>query len=113
VRELPLLDPLLLGELLGELEEPDELPAPCAPLLLLVFKVEPELCAPEGSLMLLPLLRDEPLRPAGVLVLSVPWSLLQPTNNAAAPTIANSFFIMIMVTFLLQTVYSAGRSLNG
>lgn len=108
VRELLL--PLLLGELLGALEL-DELPAPCAPLLLFEFKLFVELGAPDGSLMLLPLLRYEPLRPALEPVVSVPWSLLQPTNNAAAPTIANSFFII--VTFLLQTVSSRERSLNG
>ncbi|MDB6058643.1 MAG: hypothetical protein JWO95_2487 [Verrucomicrobiales bacterium] len=98
--ELPEL-PLLLGEL-------DELPEPCTPLLLFVLRLEPELePEPDGSLMLLPREPDDPLDeppedipdpddpdPDDPLP-PLPWSLpLQPTNNAAAPAIANSFFII-------------------
>jgi hypothetical protein len=112
VRE-PLLPLELLPLLLGELDDPwlPWLPDPCTPLLLFVFRLEPGLegleLEPDGSLMLLPReldpdvpaepedpaapLRDEPALPESV---SLP---LQPTNNAAALAIANSFFIMILV----------------
>lgn len=78
----------------------DELPEPCTPLLLFVLRLEPELePEPDGSLMLLPRELDDPLddipdRDGAVPDVSL-WSLpLQPTNNAAAPAIANSFFII-------------------
>jgi hypothetical protein len=76
----------------------------------LVLRLEPELDDPDGSLMLLPRLDDDPEDPPDDIPLPeepddpepddplppLPWSLpLQPTNNAAAPAIANSFFIMV------------------
>ncbi|MGZ4961825.1 MAG: hypothetical protein ACXWKG_06865 [Limisphaerales bacterium] len=64
LRELPLDEPLLLGELLGA---DDELLEPCAPLLELVFMFV-LVDEPDGSLMLLPrelegALDDDPLVP--------------------------------------------------
>jgi hypothetical protein len=99
LRELPLPEAPPLDVPAPEAPAPELAPAPegalpelWMPLLLFVLMLEPLCDEPEGSLML----RDGVellLRPAAVV--SVPWSLLQPPNKAAAPTIANSFFILV------------------
>jgi hypothetical protein len=94
---LPLDEPELLGELLGAVLDPDWL------LLLLFVRMLGLVDEPDGSLIVPRELDDVPVALSSLLP-------LQPTNNAAALAINNSFFIN--VPFLPQTVSSQRPLLN-